>query len=515
MSYHNEPRRRQSKRPVRRRAAAADRPASPPAARRQHQRPARRQRRDGDRPADFEVVRRAFLQAEGVPFSEMLTSEQIHRAFAEVDALFGQEDDDRYTPELTLWGLLSQALHRGAERSCNAAVERIRSLCVALEIPAPSPDSGAYCRARVKLPEAGLQRLTYEVADALEAQVPKGWLWRGRHVKIADGSTLATPDTEDNQKAWPQASTQEAGLGFPILRFCALFSLATGALCGFAEAPYRGKETGETALLRTLFARLQAGDVLLGDACFCSYFMIALLVERGVDVVFHQHQRRTTDFTQGRSLGDEDHVVVWTKPECPDWMDAATYARMPDQLEVRELRQKVSLPGFRVTEVTVVTTLKHAQRYPKSALGGLYRERWQGELDLRSSKVTQGLEDLRGTFPAMVRKEIWAHWLAYNLIRKNMAAAAVMDDRRPRTISFAGALQTVAGVMGQASVAEPSELRRLAIQKLESIASHRVGNRPNRVEPRAIKRRPKSHKLLTKPRQEARAELGVSAASAV
>jgi transposase-like protein len=290
--------------------------------------------------------------------------------------------------------------------------------------------------------------------------------------------------------------------------------LATGALCGFAEGPYEGKETGETALLRTLFARLRAGDILLGDACFCSYFMIALLVERGVDVVFHQHQRRTTDFTQGRSLGNEDHLVVWTKPECPDWMDAATYARMPKQLEVRELRQRVSIPGFRVTEVTVVTTLKNARRYPKQALGELYRARWHGELDLRSSKVTQGLEDLRGTFPAMVRKEIWAHWLAYNLIRKNMAAAAVLHDERPRTISFAGALQTVAGVMGQASVAEPSLLRRWAIQKLESITSHRVGRRPNRVEPRAIKRRPKSQKLLTKPRQEARAELTGATASA-
>jgi hypothetical protein len=463
----------------------------------------------------FEVVRRAFLQAEGLPFSDILTGEQIQRAFAETDALFGQEEDDRYTPELTLWGFLSQALHAGVERSCNATVERIRSLCAALEIPAPSPDSGAYCRARAKLPEAGLRRLTYEVAQALEEQVPKDWLWRGRHVKIADGSTLLTPDTEKNQQAWPQAPTQQPGLGFPILRFCALFSLATGALCGFAEGPYEGKETGETALLRALFHLLQAGDVLLGDACFCSYFMIALLVELGVDVVFHQHQRRTTDFTQGRSLGSEDHLVVWHKPERPSWMDAATYARMPNQLEVRELRQKVSIPGFRVTEVTVVTTLKNAQRYPKKAIGQLYRERWHGELDLRSSKITLGLEDLRGTFPDMVRKEIWTHWLAYNLIRKSMAAAAVTHACTPRTISFAGAVQTVAGVMGQASIADPVMLHRWAVQKLESIASHRVGKRPNRVEPRAIKRRPKSHKLLTKPRKEARAELGGPAASAV
>lgn len=463
----------------------------------------------------FELIRQGFLDAEGLPFGDLLTAEQIERAFLEEDALFGQEEDDRYTPALTLWGFLSQALHAGPERSCNAAVERIRTLCAALEIEPPSPDSGAYCRARAKLPETVLQRLTYEVANALEDRVPKDWLWCSRHVKIVDGSTLMTPDTEKNQEAWPQASTQQPGLGFPILRFCAIFSLATGALCGFADAPYQGKETGEPALLRLLFACLRVGDVLLGDSCFCSYFMLALLLELGIDVVFHQHQRRTTDFTKGKRLGPEDHLVVWHKPECPSWMDRATYDRLPNQIEVRELRQKISIPGCRATEVTLVTTLTNAKTYPKQAVSDLYRERWHGELDLRSSKVTLGLEDLRGTFPEMVRKEIWTHWLAYNLIRKSMAAAAVTDECTPRSISFAGALQSVAGVMGQASIAEPSLLRRWAVQKLESIAKHRVGKRPNRVEPRAIKRRPKSHKLLTKPRREAQAELGGTAASAV
>jgi hypothetical protein len=482
MSYHKQPRRGQSTRPGRRQ--------------------------------NFEAVRRAFLQVEGLPFADLLTVEQIQQAFAKADALFGQEEDDRYTPELTLWGFLSQALHMGVARSCNAAVERIRSLCATWEIAAPSPDSGAYCRARAKLPEAVLQWLVYYVSDGLEAKIPKKWLWHGRHVKIADGSTVMAPDTKDNQKAWPQASTQQPGLGFPILRFVALFSLATGALCGFAEGPYQGKETGETALLRTLFERLQPGDVLLGDSCFCSYCMIALLQERGIDVVFHQHQRRTTDFETGKRLGAEDHIAVWSKPECPEWLDQATYDRLPDQLHVRELRVGVSVPGFRVNEVIIVTTLKNATKYTKKDIGSLYRQRWHGELDLRSGKVTLGLEDLRGQCPDMVRKELWTHWLAYNLIRQSMAAAAVAQECTPRTISFAGAVQTIAGVMVQATTAEPSVLRRLGLQKLESIAQHRVGKRPNRAEPRAIKRRPKSHKLLTKPRDVARAELGVSARSA-
>ena len=463
----------------------------------------------------FQVVRQGFLQADGLPFSEILSEEQIERAFVEEDALFAQEDDDVYTPGLTLWTFLSQVIQAGAQRSCNAAVERLRTLCLALGLRAPSPDSGAYCRACAKLSESVLQRLTYEVADALEEQVPAKWLWFGHHVKAADGSTLMTPDTEANQAAWPQMAAQQPGLGFPILRFVILFSLATAAICGFAEAPSEGKETGEPALLRALFDRLQAGDVLLGDACFCAYFLIALLIERGVDVVFHQHQRRKTDYTVGKRLGKEDHLTTWSKPARPDWMDQETYDRMPEEITVRELTVHVTIPGFRCSQVTLVTTLTNHKRYSKQALGDLYRQRWNAELDLRSLKVTMNLDDLRGTFPHLIRNEISAHCLAYNLIRKTMATAAVTHECTPRTISFAGAVQSVAGVMGQASCENRSALSRWAEQKLESIASHRVGKRPNRVEPRAIKRRPKSHKLLTKPRDEARAELGAAPASVV
>lgn len=469
-------------------------------------------------PADcqsFQVVRQEFLQADGLPFSEILSEEQIEQTFDEAGNVFGQEDDDVYTPALTLWTLLSQVIHAGAERSCNAAVERLRTLCLVLGIRAPSPDSGAYCRARAKISESVLQSLTYQVADELEQQIPTEWLWHGRHVKIVDGSTLMIPDAKANQDQWPQMASQLPGLGFPILRFVMLFSLATAAICGFAEAPYQGKETGEPALLRSLLARLVSGDILLGDACFCSYFMIALLQEQGIGVVFHQHQRRKTDFKRGKKLGKQDHVVSWPKPERPEWMDAATYARLPEKITVRELVVQVQIPGCRTSRVTLVTTLTDAKQYCQEDLGDLYRQRWHAELDIRSLKITMHLDDLRGTTPHMVRNELWAHCLAYNLLRKTVAAAAVTHECKPRSISFAGALQTVAGVMSQASVAEPSLLERWAIQKLTSIASHRVGKRPNRIEPRAIKRRPKPHKLLTKPRHEAREELGASSTSVV
>lgn len=468
-----------------------------------------------DRDQSFEIIRQGFLEAEGLPLSDVLTADQIQHAFEEEDALFGEGEDDVYTPALTLWTLLSQVLHSGVERTCDATVERLRSLCLALGIRAPSPDSGAYCRARAKIPVKVLQGLAFEVADELERRVPEEELWCGRHVKIADGSTLLLPDTETNQEAWPQSRSQKSGLGFPILRFCVLMSLATGAVCSFAEAPYRGKQTGEPALLRAQLDRVLADEVLLGDCVFCAFFLIALVLERGADVVFHQHQRRKTDYRKGTSLGHQDHLVIWTRPPRPEWMDEETYQRMPKQLVIRELTVNVSRPGCRARQVTIVTTLTDAEKYSKEALGELYRLRWHVELDLRAIKVQMHLSDLRGQCPETVRREIWAHWLAYNLIRRSMAAAAQQHDRTVRTLSFAGALQTVNGAMSQATTAGPQELRRLVEQKLESIAYHKVGHRPNRVEPRAIKRRPKPHRLLTKPRAVARAELGGSARSAV
>ena len=462
----------------------------------------------------FAIVCRSFLQADGLPFSDALSEEVVEQAFSEEDALFGQEKGVVYTPAITLWAFLSQVIQSGAQRSCNAAVDRVRTLCVLLGLRAPSPDSGAYCRARAKLSEDVFQRLTYHVADELEQRLPREWLWYGRHVLSVDGTTVTAPDTTANQAAWPQQTSQQPGLGFPLLRLCALLSMVTGAVQDIAFGPYQGKETGETALLRSMFDRLRRGDVLLGDSYFCSYFMIALLKERGVDVVFRQHQRRRTDFRTGKRLGPLDHAVRWLKPQKPAWMDQETYDRMPDKLRVRELAVEVTIPGFRVQKMIVVTTLTSARQYAKSALADLFRQRWNVEIDLRSIKVHLNMEDLRGKRPEIVRREIWAHCLAYNLIRKTMAQAASLHERTVRAISFCGALQVVAGMLGQTATVEAPLFLRLARTQLASIVTRQIGHRPDRVEPRAIKRRPKNQKLLTKPRIKARAQLLITPESA-
>jgi len=455
----------------------------------------------------FRPVCRAFLQAEGLPFSEVLSEAAIQAAFEAENACFAQDEEDIYTPAVTLWAFLSQVLHAGRLRSCAAAVSRVIVLSVALGRRAPSPDTGAYCRARAKLPEAVLRRLVYGVADSLEAQVPADWLWKGRHVKVGDGTTLMAADTPENQHAWPQPRTQKPGLGFPILRMVVLFSLATAAACGVAIGPYKGKGTGEPALLRELFDRFQPGDVFLGDCYFCSYFLLALFLARQVDVVVRQHQRRRTDFRSGERLAKEDHVVLWPRPPRPEWMDEETYATIPKTLSVRELRVHVAIPGFRAKQLVVVTTLTDAERYAKDEIAALFRQRWHAELDLRNIKISLQLDDLRGKTPDMARREIWVHWLSYNLVRKTIAQAALTHGKLPRQLSFAAALAVVATSWDHATVAGHDTLLALADAQFHVIAWHKVGHRPNRVEPRAIKRHPKPHQWLREPRHQARARL--------
>ena len=366
------------------------------------------------------------------------------------------------------------------------------------------------------MPVAVIRRLSTDVVKGCERRVPTPWLWKGRHVKLADGTTVSMPDTEDNQAAFPQANTQKEGVGFPIARLVVLLSLATAMVTDMAMGPYSGKETGElAALLRDLLEKLDQGDVLLADRYYCSYFMIALLLERHLDFVVRLHHCRVVDLRRGRRLGTGDHVVVWTKPGRRNrfWMDQATYARMPESIEVREVQVQVHQPGFRTESLVVVTTLTDAQEYTKDDIAELYHQRWLVELDIRAIKVTLGMDVLRCQSAEMVRREMWTCLLAYNLIRQTMLEAALKSERSPRELSFTAALQQIAAAWAVLSVCNEALRAQLIDVQLSAIANNIIGNRPDRVEPRAIKRRPKHQKLLTEPRDEARAKL-ISGAAA-
>ncbi len=455
----------------------------------------------------FRLVLSSFMQRDGLPFCDVLTEEQIRDTFEREGGTFAQEEDDVYTPPLTLWAFLSQVLFKEEQRSCAAAVARVVVLLVALGRKPCSDNTAAYCRARAKLPERALQRLTLDVAARLEPQVPDDWLWQGRHVKLVDGTTVTMPDTPENQAAYPQQPQQAEGVGFPIARLVVLLSLAMAMTSGMALGPYCGKQTGEMALFRQLLDQLQRGDIVLADRYYCSYFMIALLLELGVDVVTRLHQRRSADFRRGRRLGQHDHLVTWTRPAKPKWMDQATYDRMPESMSVRELVVQVQQPGFRSESFIVITTLTDAETYPRDDIAELYHRRWLAELDIRAIKETLGMDHLRCKSPEMVRREIWTCLLAYNLIRQTMAQSAQRQGMSPRRLSFAAALQKLASSWCVLALAVDELALVLINTQLEQLAGHEVGNRPNRVEPRAVKRRPKPHKLLTQPRAKARAAL--------
>lgn len=329
-------------------------------------------------PQRFQLMLSCFLQKTGLAFADVLSAERIEQAFEEEGVDCVGPEDAVYTPAVTLWAFLSQVLFKGEQRSCRAGVARVVVLMLALGRKV-SDDTGAYCRARARLPEAVIARLTREVAAGCEGALPEEWLWCGRHAYLVDGTTLSMPDTPENQAAWPQHRAQRPGLGYPIIRLVVLLSLATAQVADMALGPYQGKETGETALLRQMLSP-RRGDVLVGDRYFCSYFMVALGIAAGVDFVTRLHAKRPGDFRQGRRLGPGDRVVRWVRPARPEWMDPATYDAIPESLEVRYVHVRVEQPGFRAQSLVVVTTLTDGARYSRQALAELYHQRWMVEI---------------------------------------------------------------------------------------------------------------------------------------
>jgi IS4 transposase len=458
----------------------------------------------GTRTRQIEMLRTQFGQADGLAFADVLPAERIETALREEQAAWR---DCVYTPLVTLWAFLGQVI--SADGSCRVAVARVLAWLVAHGQRPCTPQTGPYCKARARLPESLFVRLLRETGQALHQGALADWRWHGRRVKLVDGTTVTMPDTEDNQAVYPQQTAQQPGLGFPIARLVVVFCLACGTVLDAALGRYQGKKTGENTLARTLGDAFTPNDVLLADRYFSGYFDIAFWQQRGVDVVTRLHQRRRCDLRRGRRLGPKDHVVVWTKPKRPSWMDEATYASMPDQLVVREVCVRIVVRGFRTQVVVVVTTLLDAAVYTAQDLAALYRARWHAELDLRSLKITLGMDVLRCQTPAMVRKEIWAHLLAYNLIRTLMAQAAEQTGCTPRDLSFKGTLQTMTAFAERLLDARGAARQELYAWLLLAVAAHQVNDRPNRVEPRARKRRRKQYPRLMQPRRVAQKRLGV------
>ena len=426
-------------------------------------------------------------------FFNLLTSEQL---LNKVESLLPDHRERLFPPTETLSMFLAQAL--SADRSCQKAVDEAAVKRLVAGLPQCSTHTGAYCRARERLPMEMVSTLTSYTGQWITAQAPDPWHWRGRRVRLVDGTTVVMPDTPANQAAYPQPHSQKPGLGFPLCRLVGILRLGSGAVLNAAIGRYKGKGGDEQSLLRSVLDTLERGDVLLGDAFYATYFLLCALRERGIDAVFEQHgsRQRTTDFRLGRRLGVRDHLIVLHKPLIkPDWMSQADYEQAPETVTVRELRARGK---------TLVTTLLCPKQTDKAALKSLYQSRWHVELDLRNIKTTLGMERLSCMTPAMAIKEIWIYLLAYNLIRLMMAQAALFAHRLPRQLSFKHTVQIwIVWTQHGHGIEQEDKLYALFVL----IAQQRAGERPGRIEPRAIKRRPKPYPLLTKPRALAREEV--------
>lgn len=455
----------------------------------------------------FRTVCEPFLQQAGLPFAKVLSAEVIEQAFAARDAMFGHQPDEVFSTPLVLWAFLAQTLRDGKGAACASAVADIATYMRQTDGPVPCGDTGAYCRARAKLDLTALRSLVRRSGRELEQQAKAEWLWHGRHAKLVDGFTFTMPDTPDSQEAFPQPDTQAPGVGFPIARACAVLSRATGAVHDLAIGPYQGKETGETALLRTILDCVQDGDIVVFDRCYCSYMMIAMIQARGADVCVRLHQRRPVDFQCGRPLGDHDHLVTWPRPRQEDWQTKEDYENIPPTLTLRELEFHVPDPACRAETITVVTTMTDPAVYPKGDVADLFGDRWFVELDIRDLKQTLRLDHVRCKTPEMVLRELWVTLLAYNLIRKVIATAAAVHHRQPRQIGFTLACQTVLSSWMLLATGACRDADALWRSALERIAANKVGNRPGRVEPRVLKRRRHHYPLMTRSRQELQEQL--------
>lgn len=435
-----------------------------------------------------------LLQLPEWSFKDLLPHGALHRMIEQASSV----RDSIYTPLVTLGLFLRQVLSQ--DGSCQNIVASFSAERLQAGLKPISVNTGPYCKARSRLTLGPMQELVRGAGAAGDHHAQSNDLWLGRwNVKLVDGTTLLLQDTSANQEAYPQPEAQKPGLGFPIIRMVAIFSLSVGMVLDYALSPYQGKQTGEASLFARLLEGLQRWDLVIADRYYSTYAFLAIFSARGIGALMPQHAQRKPDFRTGKRLGARDHIVLWSKPKVkPVWMTDQEFASLPDELEVRE---------FRFNKVVYVTTLMDNKIYSKTELGKFYENRWHVELNLRSLKTHMGMEMLRCLTPVMVEKEIAVNLLAYNLIRAQMAKAAQEHNKIPRQLSFKASVQLFLSAVAQWAFIPIYELRGLVAGLLLGIASTPVGILKKDPQPRAKKRRPKAYPLLVKPRAEVKKTL--------
>jgi len=458
------------------------------------------------------------------PFKEQL-EQQVKRfealSFAGLQKLFGPwipselfegaQGDSKlrrrhYWSDLTFWAFLCQVLDPGC--ACREIVRKIQHWHCEHQLPMPSSRTGAYCQARKRLSLGLLQRIWSHTTQSLGSESATTGVWAGHRLLVADGTGVSMPDTRSNQKAYPQPTTQKPGCGFPVMKLLGIYSLHSGALLHWVEGNLHEHECRLFQRVSNLF---KPGDILVGDRAYGGYAQIAVMHQKGVEVVARIHQSRKVDWRKGVSLGEYDRLIEWKRPSNKGKvMSKEEWKELPKTMTLRVVKVAVKTPGFRVKLLKLVTTLIDAERYPAEALADLYRQRWQVEVYIREIKQSLSLDILRCQSPEMIQKEMCMHAIAYNLIRALMNDISREHSVSLGKISFKGTLDAVRRWREQFSQ------RRQMSKKAEkearetlylAIVQDLLPERPDRSEPRVVKRRKKGFRLMTKPRHKMKVEV--------
>ena len=442
--------------------------------------------------AQIKKHKKSLSDKDTISLNEIISSKKCQQIVSEC-----RDFRDRiYTPLKTLFIFIKQVLN--PDKSCKNAVADLVAEQLITEGKKISTNTGSYSNARKRLPEQMVSELVKETGKSSAKKASLGWKAFGRSLKGVDGSSIIMPDTKENQEIFPQQKGQKKGIGFPIARIVVVMSLTVGTVLDYAMGAFQGKGTGESSLLRSIFDCIEPNDILLGDRYYPSFFLIADVIAKEADGIFRGQAQRCYDFRKGKYLGKNDHLVEWNKPKKPEWMTEEVYDTYPSQVTVRE---------FKVDGKVYVTTLLEYKKYHKTELAKVYELRWHLEINLKSIKETMDMDMLSCKTPDMVRKEVGTHLLAYNFIRIIMAEACAQHDAIPNRVSFKGTVQLLNKFMPHFIHSNSKQNQVMYTELLKNIVKNKIGNRPGRVEPRRVKRRPKSFATLNRPRYIEKAKL--------
>jgi hypothetical protein len=402
-----------------------------------------------------------------------------------------------YSFRSTFWAFLSQAL--SPQISCREVVRMVQGFCSHRDLSVPGSSDSAFCQARKRLELPRIEAIHEQVSGQLCDRTQQGWLWHGHRVRVADGTGIRLPDTPENQALYPQPAGQRPGCGFPVMQVVACFCLHTGALIDWVSTKLT---CHESPLLLGLLKVINAGEILLTDRGFSSYTNLAFCSQRGIEAVMRLHQGRRADMRYGKRLGKYDRLVIWKRPQNQSTLSNEGWSRLPDTIRVRIVRIQIAMRGFRVRTLWIVTTLIDPLAYPKDDLAQLYRRRWQAELSIRDIKTSMGIEQLRCKTPDMIHKEFCFFAIAYNLLNLLSAQSAIRYDLQPHQISFKATADSLRQYRRAllASLGKPGKVTQIVDHLLQIIAHAHVADRPDRIEPRAVKLRPKNYHRMTRAR---------------